>query len=174
MTKQSDLTRSIDVAWRAHAAQEAWTAKVDGKAAIVLALEVALMAALINGLAPDGALVALTVVGAVAVHVGAALVTSAALLAAIAVLPMLGSSIAHAREYRSNLIYFGHLRHWPDGSDLANRLRGLSSEDLLEQLARQLREMSRRNWRKHRLLQASILAALPGTLLVIGAALAPR
>lgn len=174
MDEQPDLIRSIDFAWRAHTAQEAWTAKVDGKAAILLALEVALIAAVISGLAPDGALDALTAVGAVAARAGALLITVAAVLAAIAVLPLLGSSVDHARDYRSNLIYFGHLRHWPDGPDLADRLRSLSSDDILEQLARQLRQMSRRNWRKHRLLQISIGAALPGTLVVVAAALAPR
>lgn len=174
MDEQPNPTRSIDFAWRAHAAQEAWTAKVDGKAAILLALEVALIAAVISGLAPDGALSALTAVGAVTVRIGAVLITAAAVLAAIAVFPLLGSPVGHARDYRSNLIYFGHLRHWTDGPDLANRLRRLTDDDVLEQLARQLRQMSGRNWRKHRLLQTSILAALPGTLAVVVAALAPR
>lgn len=174
MDEQPDLTRPIDFAWRAHTAQEAWTAKVDGKAAILLALEVALIAAVISGIAPDGALHALTAAGAVAVRTGAVLISVAAVLAAIAVLPLLGTPVDHAREYRSNLVYFGHLRHWPDGPDLANQLRGLTDDDVLEQLARQLRQMSRRNWRKHRLLQGSILAALPGTLAVVFAALAPH
>lgn len=174
MRKQHDNAQPIDFAWHAHAAQEAWTAKVDGKAAILLALEVGLIAAVISGLAPDGALTALSAVGAVTVRIGALLIAVAAVLAAIAVFPQLGSPVGHAREYRSNLIYFGHLRHWPDGPHLTDGLRSLTDDDILSQLAQQLRQMSRRNWRKHRFLQASILAALPGTLAVVIAALAPR
>lgn len=164
--RRDHAASGLELAWRAHAAQEAWTAKVDAKAAIVLALEVAVLAAAVGALGGDGALADLPQVGAILVRGAALLLTVAIIFAGLGVLPLLGSSTGHAREYRDNLIYFGHLRHWQSTDDLVDRLQRLTDHEQLDQLARQLHRMSVANWRKHRALQASILTALPATFTV--------
>lgn len=168
-----DRSRAIDFGWRVHAAQEAWTAKVDVKASIVLALDGALLAAIIGGHNNDGVFADLTGWRNVVHGISAILVFIALVLAAAAVIPLLGRSSSHERDHAQHLIYFGHLRHW-DPNSLAVRLQGLTQTAETEQLATQLVAMSKRNWRKHRFLQFAICLTATSVLLLALAALWPH
>ena len=159
----AEPVRAVEFGWKVHAAQEAWTAKVDTKAAIFFTLQTALLAALIAAHARDRLLGQLTGWRHVLGDVSLALSSMSVLVAGAAVVPLLGRSAQHRRGHREHLIYFGHLRHW-NPEDLAVRLQTLTVEDELQQLSRQLVELSRRNWMKHRRLQAAM------TLAVVGAA----
>lgn len=103
---------------------------------------------------------------------GAALLLIATLVVAAAVMPLLGPARQHKKEYRNNLIYFGHLRHW-DAEQLAQRLYALTDHEHERQLSRQLVRMAERNWMKHRLLQVGIVAALAGAMPMVLAAVWP-
>jgi len=154
------------MAWRIHVAQEAWTAKVDAKAAIVLALEVAVLAAIIGASAAGAAFATLSTVGIIAVRSAGTLLTLAIIFAAASIFPLLGSPLEHVKEHRTNFIYFGHLRHWDSTRELSDQLEHVDNKDQLDQLARQLHRMSVGNWRKHRALQASISAGVVATVIV--------
>jgi Pycsar effector protein len=159
-------SRSTDFAWRVHGAQEAWTAKVDTKAAIFFALETAFLAAVIAAHSHDRLLGQLTGWRHVFADTGIGFSMVSVFVAGAAVVPLLGRTCEHRQGYRDHLIYFGHLRHW-ESEALADRLRRLTVEDELRQLGRQLVEQSRRNWTKHRCLQlAMALALLGGTAIV--------
>jgi len=162
----------LEFAWRVHAAQEAWTAKVDAKASIVLSLEAAILAALFAVQSPRLLLGRLTGWRSMLADTGVGLHVIAVIFAAAAVIPMLGRTKAHRAERTQNAIYFGHLRHWkPD--QLIHWLARMTPEDELEQLNRQLIALSRRNWRKHRNLQLAMVAALLGAALIGIAVLFP-
>jgi hypothetical protein len=165
--------RAAEFGWRVHAAQEAWTAKVDTKAAIFFTLQTALLAALINEHARNRMLGQLVGWRHAVADVSIGLSSIAVLVAGAAVFPLLGRSAAHRHGRRDNLIYFGHLRHW-DPDDLAVRLQKLTTEDELQQLGRQLVELSRRNWKKHRRLQAAMALAVAAAACVTLALMWPR
>jgi hypothetical protein len=67
-------------------------------------------------------------------------------------------------EWSNNFIYFGHLRYW-DPEDLERRL--LKGE-ILPALSAQLVNMSKVAWRKHRMVQLSLVVGLAGFLLLVG------
>ncbi len=163
-----EVKRGIEFGWRAHGAQENWTAKVDGKASLLLALQGGgLFAAasehdkgsFLHGLTGWRHLID------IAACIG---LVGAVVLTALAVIPMLGRTKTHVAAYRSHLIYFGHLRHW-QAHQLAAELGSLRDSDELRMLARQLVAMSNVNWRKHRLVQASValtIASIVGLAVV--------
>jgi hypothetical protein len=163
----------VEFAWRVHAAQEVWTAKVDAKASIVLSLETAVLAALFAVESPRLLLGRLTGWRSMLADVGVGLHVVAVVLAAAAVIPMLGRTRVHRAERTQNAIYFGHLRHWKP-EQLLPWLARMTPEQELEQLNRQLVAMSRRNWRKHRHLQLAMLAALLGAVIIGIAVLFPH
>ncbi|WP_433213365.1 Pycsar system effector family protein [Dactylosporangium sp. CS-047395] len=138
---------NVEFAWRVHAALESWTTRADVKASILLAVE-------------GGA--AVFVVGSPDDHRSwPAAVILILLLAAMAttasvVLPILGPRRMHRAEFARHSVYFGHLRHWRP-AELTAHLDTLTPADELAMLASQLVRMSRLNWRKHRLLQVSVL-----------------
>lgn len=165
--------RPVEFAWRVHAAQETWTAKVDAKAAIVLSLETAVLVILLAAEAPHRLLGQLTGWRSAFAGLGIGVYIMAMVLAAVAVIPLMGPTKKHRAEYGRNTIYFGHLRHWRH-EDLNQWLSRMSQEDELAQLSRQLIELSRRNWHKHRSLQLSMLTALFGSALIGLAVLVPR
>ena len=168
-------TEAIAFGWRAHAAQEAWTAKVDVKASIVLALDGAVLAAIIGGHNKDGVFDELIGWRNVLQGIAAGFVIVGLVLAGLVVRPSMGSSRAHKAHYRDHLIYFGHLRHWKGRTtDLAARLRAWTSEDETEQLSEQLFNMSQRNWWKHRLLQFALYASGTAALCLSLAVLWPH
>jgi len=161
---------SVDLAWRTHGAQEAWTQKVDLKTAVVLALEGGALFAVLASHTQTGLLAHNTHLGHIAELVGLVLLLAAVLTAVWALTPRLGSTLDHRAHYREHTIYFGHLRHWaPD--DLADSLRHAAARDPFPMLARQLIEMSRRNWTKHRKLQWSLGLGAGGLLALTGAAI---
>ncbi len=164
--------RGIEMAWRTHGAQEAWTAKVDIKASIVLALATAVLVGVVAGTTKDAAFYSL--VGWRHVLLIAAVVADmvAVVLSAVAIWPRLGRSKEHRREHPKHLIYFGHLRHW-SSEGLAARLKTVSDDDEREVLAEQLIRMSERNWWKHVALQYALAAILVAVMLVAIVAIVP-
>ena len=157
--------RGIDFAWRVHSAQETWTAKVDAKAAILFTVELVLLAALIAAYG-HGRLIGRMHRGPrLIAELGTALAFISSFLVGGAVIPRLGRTVQHKTQRFNHLIYFGHLRHW-EPKELQSRLEQLTSADELEQLSRQLVEMGKRNWAKHRWLQGAMVLALFSIVLI--------
>jgi hypothetical protein len=135
--------RGIEFGWRVHGALDAWTGKVDTKASIALALESAVFGFVVTLTERGKQFADLHGASQRWYYVGAALVLAAVLLSGLVVLPQLNRRKAR-REWKSGMIYFGHLRHW-DPKELAT---ALEREELYEeQLARQLVAMSKIAWR---------------------------
>jgi hypothetical protein len=158
------LNAAIDLGWRDHSAITDWTAKVDAKASIVLAVELAIFAAFVTLSGRDRPLYGLHDIPLVALRAGLIVLLLAIAMAAFVVFPRLAARQAK-RDWASNAIYFGHLRHWKP-RELATFLQDLSLEEHLEMLARQLVVTSRIAWKKHVWLQRSIVTAAVGSLLV--------
>jgi hypothetical protein len=162
-TEPDPAVAAVEFAWRTHTAITDWTAKVDAKASIVLALESAIVAAVITFSGKDRPLSALRGWPLGSYRVGILLMAIGIGLAGLVVLPRLNRRRARA-DWGTGAIYFGHLRRWqPD--DLADHLLALPTRTQLEILSRQLVTMSKIAWAKHTGLQWSILAAALGTLL---------
>lgn len=158
--------RGADFAWRVHSAQENWTARVDGKAALFLATQTAVLAALAAAWSNGKPLDSLDDWHHAVAVAGTVLSVLAVLLAGLAVIPLMRRSAELKADRQDNLIYFGHLRHWKE-DDLNDRLTGLTAEDELRQLSRQLVQLSDRNWKKHARLRAGMVAGAVGALLVL-------
>lgn len=159
---------AIELAWRVHGAQEAWTAKVDIKASILLVLEGGSLFAILTANSQTGALRFFSGRPLVFEIAGVALLFLGTLCSAAAVFPMIGKSSQHRSDYRHHYIYFGHLRHrHPD--DLQRKLTLSAGSDELAMLSLQLIAMSRRNWLKHRLVQLSLVLAMVGVILICAA-----
>jgi Family of unknown function (DUF5706) len=156
---------NIEFAWRAHAAQENWTAKVDTKASIFFTVNGAGVAALVAlRTQSGGVLEQLGGARQVIADVGIVLCALAVIIAGAAIFPLLGRSTRHRAEH--DTIYFGHLRHRTPG-EVAEQLRTISDDEKLDHLARQLVVMAKANWIKHRLLQLALLMALTGYATVL-------
>jgi hypothetical protein len=156
----------ITFGWKVHDSIGDWTAKVDIKASIVLALEAAVVGFVITLSDKSGPLTNLAGSALTLYRVGLALLVISALLAASVVFPQL--SRRRSRKVRPHgAIYFGHLRWWnPD--QLREKLSTLDQASQLEELANQLVQTSVVAWRKHSLLQLSmVLAVLGGFTLMI-------
>ncbi|WP_143101939.1 Pycsar system effector family protein [Amycolatopsis marina] len=150
---------SVEFAWRAHAAQESWTGKVDTKASILLALEGGMLFAVASTSAKGGVLSELSPLGKIVEICGIAALLVAIITSAAAVYPQLGPPQEHANRHADNFIYFGHLQHWHPPM-LERSLKNQDGLDQLAALARQLVSMSKINWRKHRLVQVSIVFSI--------------
>lgn len=161
----ADYTNAIAFGWRVHQSQEAWTAKVDVKASIVLALAGAVLVAIVAGNNKDGVLTTLTGWRDIVLTISVALIFVALALAGAAVYPKLGPVKDHKTRHHDHTIYFGHLRHW-DASQLATKLRTMTPAEETEQLALQMKAMSEGNWRKHRCLQGALVAAAAAAMLL--------
>lgn len=151
----NNAQRGIEFGWRVHSAQESWTAKVDGKASLLLALQGGALFGIATGHQKDGFLAKLT-----GWHLAVVVAASISLVVGIvvtiaAVLPMLGSAKKHRAEYSSHLVYFGHLRHW-EPHELGAKLPRITQADELRMLALQLQRMGQRNWWKHQLLRLGL------------------
>lgn len=153
-----DTTGGTDFGWRVHGAVESWTAKVDGKASIALAIEAATLTLAIgftdSGRLLDGLLVRQPVFGLA----GFALLCASVALAILVIFPRLRARKAR-RNWSNNAIYFGHLRFW-NPSDLASFLKAGELSEI--QLATQLVTMSKIAWWKHVALQWSLIALVLG------------
>jgi len=143
-----------DFAWQVHAALEAWLARADLKASILLAFQ-------------GGAFI--VVLGRPVPLAGPALLLAAMAFAAVAVLPVLGSRQRLRRDHPTNFVYFGHLRWWRP-NELAVKLDELSVQDTYRMLAEQLVRLSRMAWFKHRLIQVSVLVTA-AALIAVGVSL---
>jgi hypothetical protein len=155
---------SVEFAWRVHTALEAWTAKVDLKASILLAFQgggfifAATSRELFLGARDHRpALVAAVGLGVLATAMG---------LATVTVLPVLGSTRRHRADHHHEWIYFGHVRLW-ESTALAARLSRMTEHDEVRALSAQLVRMSRLNWRKHRMLQGSVVLTVVSMAVVL-------
>ena len=157
--------RAVAFAWLVHKAQATWANNADVKASILLALDAGAVYAAVSALSDGGFLArpgGRETSVAVAVGVSALLLAIGA--AAIAIFPRLGNRRA-AVSRRSHVIYFGDLRRW-QAAELSAHLAGLTEDDELDMLSRQLTEMARQNWAKHRWVQLSLVLSLAGILMI--------
>jgi hypothetical protein len=152
---------NLDVAWRAHVAQENWATKVDTKASIFLALDGVVIGVTLAARAQKGSFIDV-LGGWRAGLLVAALVTCfvAALIAAVAISPVLG------RPRNRGTIYFGDLRR-RHADDLAAQLATMTVQNQISQVSEQLVAMARITWLKHRLMQVAVAAALVGYVLIM-------
>jgi pycsar effector protein len=147
-----------EVAWKVHESLVDHTGKVDNKAGLVLSVEVAIL----------GAIVALTSANrifadlgdkwvSVMFHTGFILIICAVVVAVSALAPRLHTRRSE-QHWQANFVYFGHLRFWqPD--ELTHALR---EQDALDVLSRQIIDISRILWVKHRCVQISLWLAIGG------------
>ncbi len=97
----------------------------------------------------------------------------AVVVAGSAVVPLLGRSSKHKAVSGEHLIYFGHLRHRTPG-DVKTSLADLKHDQELEQISLQLVALAKRNWIKHKTLQAAMVLGVLGTSIVLGTYLVSR
>lgn len=160
----------VDTAWKTHAAIADWTGKVDTKASFALTLEAAALSAVVLLTRPDQPLSRLgSPLGIAAFWLGCTALAIAALMAVSVVIPRTRSGKT-AEEWRENYIYFGHLRYW-SADDLALRLSSAQEAEILLVLSRQLVNMSKIAWTKHRRVQWSLWLAAIGVILTTTAGL---
>jgi pycsar effector protein len=165
-SKQLNRSRShpesaaIDTAWRIHGAIADWTGKVDAKASFCVAIESAALVAVVN-LTSDRRLFDELPTDAerFAFYSGLSLVTAGLLSAVYVVTPRL-RRFKTRKEWADNFIYFGHLRKWRP-EDLESRI---SSAPILTILSTQLINMSKIAWRKHVMVQASLVLGFAGAV----------
>jgi len=144
-----------EFAWRVHGLQEAWIARVDVKASILLAVESGL---LLGAISTQDWISRMSVGGlaSAVVLVVLALIILAILSAGAAVMPAVGQVRVHKAEAADNLVYFGHLRHLTNGQ-LAERVQAVGQAAQVEMLSRQIIRLSRIAWWKNRLLRISLV-----------------
>ncbi|GAA14943.1 Pycsar system effector family protein [Gordonia alkanivorans] len=148
-----------DTAWKIHAALVDWTGKVDTKASFALTIETALLVGVIT-LSGEGRVFHHLGGWAVVWYViGILLLVAGVLCAAWVVRPRLRASNLEV-EAPDNFVYFGHLRHLTPEA-VQDRLEGPT---LLPVLSKQLVEMSKIAWTKHRLVQLSMSLAPIGVV----------
>jgi hypothetical protein len=158
---------AIENAWKIHGMLADWTGKVDAKASFALAVESAVVATIVTLAGDKGRLSHLTGAWQNGFYWSGLVLLLAAVIAVITVVVPQLRSKKLAKERSENFIYFGHLRHW-NSDELCV---ALERKDILPVLSRQLVHMSNVAWRKHRLLQVSLLLSVLGTALVGIAAL---
>lgn len=160
-----------EYAWKTQRALSEWTAKVDTKASIMLTLETAAFGAVLAFSSDTGK--PLAHLGGVAVwfyRAGVSLLVCGILCAGAAVFPQLNRRDAR-RNWRSNFLYFGHLRQWPPERLIAAVTGiGTDQEDIV--LSTQIVAVAKIVWRKHALIQWSMsLTLLSGAALGLSALL---
>jgi hypothetical protein len=152
---------STDTAWKIHSALADWTGKVDTKASFALAIESALLVGVVTLSGSDRVFSAPNGWGLVWYVFGIVFLIAAVASAAWVVRPRLRSSNLEA-ESHSNFIYFGHLmKVTPDVVE-----DHLQNTPILPVLAKQLVEMSKIAWKKHRMVQISMTLAPIGVALL--------
>jgi hypothetical protein len=150
-------TDPIDTAWKIHDALVDWTGKVDTKASFSLTVESALLAGVVTLSGEGRVFHHLNRWAVVWYVVGIALLIAGALCAAWVVRPRLRAANLKA-EAQGNFIYFGHLRHLTPEA-VQDRLE---ATPLLPVLSKQLVEMAKIAWIKHRMVQLSMSLAPAG------------
>jgi hypothetical protein len=159
----------IEFGWQVHAVQDASTARADAKASVLLAFQAGLF---ILGFSARELLQPLDRWWLALAWAAAGMLLLAIMAAAVVVLPVLGSRWRHRREHPRHIVYFGHLRLWR-APDLATKLTRLTAREQADMLALQIVALSRLNWRKHRLLQLSVMLTLVSMLAMSLVAVAP-
>jgi hypothetical protein len=160
---------AIDTAWRTHEAIRDWTGKAEAKASFALLIESAMVTGTITLSMNHRLFSALSGASLTFYVLGIAFLAIAISTAIFAVVPQIRRRPAK-KTYRDNWVFFGHLRFWENPEDLVSAWK---YRDVLPVLARQAIFMSRVAWRKHRLLQASLIAAtLSAVALVVAGSIA--
>lgn len=146
--------------WQAHQSQENWSGKADIKGSILLAADAAVLASVVS-------------VGSTGLHLLSPLwlfsiisLSLSAVLAGFSVKPSLKSN---TRRTSTDLVFFGHIKDM-DSHQLSKEFSELTFDQAIEGLSMQLVNMSKSNWKKHRLLVASTwfaIAALPLTVAAV-------
>jgi hypothetical protein len=164
--------RGLAFAWQTHAAISDWTSKVDTKSSIVLSLGGAVLGFCIT-LTADGRLLdGLHGWSDRFVTAGLGTLALGVLVAAFAVFPRLKRRQAR-KNWTSNYVYFGHLRHW-NPADLKAALLRQSIDEQLDVLATQLVTSSKISWNKHVTLQLAMVLLTIGSGLIGAAAVWPK
>jgi hypothetical protein len=148
--------------WMAQAAMESWAGRADVKASVLLAWQGAAFVLLATGNDRLGG--ACSRLPALAAMVAGCLLVAATCLAALVIVPALGSVRRHRAQMAQHTFFFGHVRLWQPQA-LAERLARLTADEQRTMMAHHLVAVSAINWRKYRLLQASVML----TLMVVGA-----
>lgn len=156
----------VDNAWKIHAALTDWTGKVDTKASFTLTIESALLAGVITLSTDNRALSNLCGLPGLLYVVGVSLLIVAVMLAVLVVRPRLRSKNLGV-EARQNYIYFGHLRELKPSMVRDH----LENTPILPVLSKQLVEMSKIAWDKHKMVQRSMTIAPCGVIALFFAAL---
>lgn len=152
----------IETAWKIHAALVDWTGKVDTKASFALTIESALLGGVV-ALSGDGRVFHDLAGASVVWYVlGVFTLALSVLCVVLVVRPRLRRGGLQS-EARGNFVYFGHLRHL-DAAAVQNHLE---TSNLLPVLSKQLVEMSKIAWTKHRLVQVSMSLAPVGVLFLV-------
>ena len=163
-TKDQSVADALDTAWKIHAVQVDWTGKVDGKAVFAFGIQSAALGLVITLSSTNRLFSELhNAFGFVCYYLGIAALLLGAACALFVVKPRLRSRAAQ-QEAKNAYVYFGHLRHWT-AENLASRLR--NQNDLLGVLAAQCVTMAKISWRKHRLVQVSMLSGAFGIGLLV-------
>ncbi|MEV4630436.1 Pycsar system effector family protein [Micromonospora sp. NPDC049523] len=159
-----DRSEAVKLAWQFHQSVVESTAKADTKASVVLTLHAALLAAILTVLSgtPTVAHGALTLASV-------AMLVLAIVIAGAAIFPRLDRR-GNAAPYTVGIGYFGALRSGT-ASELAQVLVSEPDDDQLVLICQQVIAVARIAWRKHTLLQASMLSGLTAWLLLGIAAL---
>lgn len=163
MSQRRNELSGVEFAWRVHSALDTWTGKVDTKASIALAIEVAVLGFVITLSEEDRPLAGLSGGDLNLYNIGLVFLVLSVLLSMFVVAPQL-SRWKTRQNWRSNMIYFGHLRFWKP-RELAKALS--TEQPYEEQLAQQLVQMSKIAWRKHSLLQGSLICLVVGAVLLL-------
>jgi hypothetical protein len=161
----------LDFAWHVHEAVQSWTASVDAKASIVLAVEVAVAGAAVHLLIGEqGGLGDLRGVHLL-LSLLALLLLGVALFCALAVVFPRLARRGPAAKSPDGLIYFGHLRERTPDS-ISHDLGRLGPAEERRHLAGQLQVTAEIAWRKHSWLQISLLSLVIGSLVLVANLLA--
>lgn len=155
-TNPRQVPPHVTFAWQVHGALEAWGARVDVKVSILLAYQ---GGGFVLGVTSVDRVQAGTRVWSTVLATALCVLLLAMGVGAAAMVPVLGSSRRLRQEGATNVIYFGHLRTWTANA-LTPRLVEMTTDDEIAMLSRQLVALSRINWRKHRLLQISVILTL--------------
>ncbi|GIH02261.1 hypothetical protein Rhe02_03280 [Rhizocola hellebori] len=146
-----------------HALMESWANRADLKASVLLTLQGGALVLSLSGY--ERLLQSRSPWPAKVGVVGVGLLLVATCLAALVIMPMLGSARRHVAQYRNHMIFFGHLRLW-EPQALAGQLRSLTAQERQVMTAHQLVSLSRINWRKYRMLQGSVLLTIVAVVIL--------
>jgi hypothetical protein len=151
-------------AWRVNQALHDWTSKVDAKASVILTLETAILSMIVVFVRTGKRLDQLTPLESWTFKGGVVMLVCAIILAGSAVFPQLNRRDAQ-RNWRSNYVYFGHLRRW-EPLGLIQALEGGTPEKKKEVISTQLIALSKIIWRKHSFLQCSMILVAAGNAVI--------